>query len=57
MSYKRHTPGWCKEEMYRHWVLERKGEAITEEELTEDVQERIERSKQWHPSRGRVEEA
>jgi hypothetical protein len=43
--------------MYRVWFLEREREAITDEEMTEEVQERIERSKQWHPSRGRVEEA
>jgi hypothetical protein len=42
--------------MYRYWILEREGEAITEEEMTEEVQERIERSKQWHPSRGPMEE-
>jgi hypothetical protein len=51
MSTRRRIPLWCKEEMYRHWILGER-EAITEEELTEEVQERIEHSKQWHPSRG-----
>jgi hypothetical protein len=35
------------QEMYRYWVLEREE---TEEELTEEEQQRLERSKAWHPS-------
>jgi hypothetical protein len=47
---RRHTPSWWKQRIYRIWVLEREG--TTEEELTEEEEQKLERSKAWHPSRG-----
>lgn len=50
MSERRRTPAWCKDQIYRYWVLQREGEYLTEEELTEEEHKRLERSKKWHPS-------
>jgi hypothetical protein len=52
MSTRRRVPAWCNQVMYRYWILEREGEWIAKEELTEEEQKRLERSKAWHPSRG-----
>ena len=49
---RRRTPSWITAQIYRHWILDREGEEITEEELTEEQQERLQRSMACHPSRG-----
>jgi hypothetical protein len=50
---RRHAQSWCNQVMYRHWILDREEEGIAEEEeLTEEQQERLQRSMTWHPSRG-----
>jgi hypothetical protein len=50
---RRRAPGWCNQMMYQHWILDREGEGIAEEEeLTEKQQERLQRSMASHPSRG-----
>jgi hypothetical protein len=52
---KARVPGWCNQVMYRYWILEREGEWIggeEEDELSEEEQEQLARSKAHHPSRG-----
>jgi hypothetical protein len=52
---RRRVPEWCNQVMYRYWVLEREGEWIggeADEEMTEEEQEQLARSKAHHPSRG-----
>ena len=53
---RRRVPGWCNALMYRYWILEREKDWITEEELTEEEQKRLERSKAHHPSKGPQED-
>jgi hypothetical protein len=56
---RRRIPRWVNQMMYRHRVLEREGEYVgdgQEEELSEEEQQRLERSKAHHPSQGRTME-
>jgi hypothetical protein len=50
---------WSRE-MYAYWFLRREGEYIgdgQEQELTEEEERKLDRSKAWHPSQGHTMEA
>jgi hypothetical protein len=48
---RRRTPSWITVQIYRHWILDREGEEITEEELTEEQQERVNDGRKLTPWR------
>jgi hypothetical protein len=57
MARKKRYP-WTRE-LYRYWILDREGEYVGDgkkKELSEEEQQRLERSKAHHPSQGRTME-